>query len=85
MYRDFKEKEIVTKKLYKLKQTTSAIIYTTEFQALSVQINWNKKGLMSQYKKKLKLKVLKVLILIKDFKNIQKLINKVIKIDNKIY
>ena len=36
MYKDFKEEEMVIKKLYKLKQTGSAIVYTTEFQALSV-------------------------------------------------
>ena len=31
MYRDFKEEEIVTRKIYKLKQTESAIVYITEF------------------------------------------------------
>jgi len=31
MYKDFKEEEIVTKKLYKLKQTGSAIVYMIEF------------------------------------------------------
>jgi len=36
MYKDFKEEETATRKLYKLKQTGSAIVYTTEFQALSV-------------------------------------------------
>ena len=36
MYGDFKEEKIVTKKLYKLRQTALAIVYTTEFQALSV-------------------------------------------------
>ena len=36
MYGDFKKEEIVTKKLDELKQTASAIVYITEFQALSV-------------------------------------------------
>jgi len=36
IYGDSKEEETATKKLYKLKQTGSAIVYTTEFQALSV-------------------------------------------------
>ena len=85
MYRDSKEEETVTKKIYKLKQTRSAIVYTTEFQALSVQIDWNKKGLMSQYKKGLKLKVLDALVLVKDLKNMWELIDKVIKINNRIY
>jgi len=31
IYGDFKEEEIVTKKLYKLRQTESAIVYTTKF------------------------------------------------------
>ena len=31
MYGDFEEEETVTRKLYKLRQTESAIVYTTEF------------------------------------------------------
>jgi len=46
MYGDSEEEEIVTKKLYKLKQTGSAMVYITEFQVLSVQVDWNEKGLM---------------------------------------
>jgi len=46
MYRDFEEEETATRKLYELKQTGSAMVYTTEFQALSVQMDWSKKGLM---------------------------------------
>ena len=34
--RDSEEKETATRKLYKLKQTMSAIIYMTKFQSLSV-------------------------------------------------
>ena len=60
-------------------------MYTTEFQALSVQVDWNKKGLMAQYKKGLKSKVLDILVLMEDPKNIQELINKVVKINNRIY
>jgi len=36
MYGDFKEKKTATRKIYELKQTGSAIMYITEFQALSV-------------------------------------------------
>jgi len=36
MYGDLKEEEMATKKLYKLRQTALAIMYTTEFQASSV-------------------------------------------------
>jgi len=31
MYRDFEEEETAIKKLYKLKQTGSAMVYTIEF------------------------------------------------------
>ena len=40
---------------------------------------------MTQYKKGLKSKVLNVLVLVEDFENMKKLINKIIKINNKIY
>jgi len=40
---------------------------------------------MSQYKKGLKSKVLDALVLIEDPKNIWELINKVVKINNRIY
>ena len=40
---------------------------------------------MSQYKKGLKSKVLDALVLVKDPKNIWELINKVVKINNRIY
>ena len=40
---------------------------------------------MSQYKKGLKSKVLDALVLVEDPKNMQELINKVVKIDNRIY
>jgi len=47
MYKNSKEEETVIKKIYKLKQTASAIMYITEFQSLSVQIDWNEKALMA--------------------------------------
>jgi len=46
IYRDSKEEETAIKKMYKLKQTRSAIVYMTEFQTLSVQVDWNEKGLI---------------------------------------
>jgi len=36
IYGDSEEEETVTKKMYKLKQTGSAMVYMTEFQVLSV-------------------------------------------------
>jgi len=47
MYKDSEEKEIATRKIYKLKQTASAMMYITEFQSLSVQMDWNEKALMA--------------------------------------
>jgi len=40
---------------------------------------------MSQYKKGLKSKVLNALVLVEDSKNMRELINKVVKINNRIY
>jgi len=48
-------------------------------------VNWSEKGLISQYKKGLKLKVLDALVLVEDSKNIRELIDKVVKINNRIY
>ena len=36
IYKDFEEEETAIKKLYKFKQIVSAMVYTTEFQSLSV-------------------------------------------------
>jgi len=36
MYKDFEEEETAIRKMYELKQTESVMVYTTEFQALSV-------------------------------------------------
>ena len=85
MYRNSKKEKTVTQKLYKLRQTVSAMIYITEFQVLLVQMDWSKKSLMAQYKKGLKSKMLDTLVLIEDPKNMQELINKVVKINNRIY
>ena len=48
-------------------------------------MEWNKKALMTQYKKRLKSKVLNVLVLVEDLDDIKDLIDKVIKINNRIY
>jgi len=45
----------------------------------------NKKALMAQYKKGLKLKVLNALIIVEDPEDMRDLINKMVKINNKIY
>jgi len=48
-------------------------------------MDWNKKGLMLQYKKGLKSKILDALILVEDPENMCELINKIVKINNRIY
>jgi len=48
-------------------------------------MDWNKKALMAQYRKGLKIKMLDTLVLVKDLKDIKDLINKVVKINNRIY
>jgi len=48
-------------------------------------MDWNKKVLIAQYKKGLKSKVLNVLVLVEDLNNIKDLIDKMIKINNRIY
>ena len=48
-------------------------------------MDWNEKALMAQYRKGLKAKVLDVLVLVEDPENIRDLIDKMIKINNRIY
>jgi len=48
-------------------------------------VDWNKKALMAQYRKGLKAKVLDALVLVEDLKDMRDLIDKVVKIDNRIY
>ena len=48
-------------------------------------MDWNEKALMAQYKMGLKSKVLDVLVLVKDPEDMKDLIDKVVKIDNRIY
>ena len=76
---------MATRKIYEFKQTALAMVYMTKFQSLSVQIDWNKKALMAQYKKKMKAKVLDALVLVENSEDMKDLINKMIKINNKIY
>ena len=85
MYGNAKEEETVTQKLQEIRQTSSAIVYITEFQLLLVQVKWNEKALMAQYKKGLKSKVLDILVLTDDPEDIRDLINKIIRINNRIY
>jgi len=48
-------------------------------------MDWNEKALMAQYRKGLKAKVLNALVLVEDPEDIKDLIDKVIKINNRIY
>ena len=48
-------------------------------------MNWNEKALITQYRKGIKAKVLNALVLVEDSENMRDLIDKVVKIDNRIY
>ena len=52
---------------------------------LVIQVKWNNKALMVQYKQGLKAKVQDAIILIEDVEILRELINQVIKINNQIY
>ena len=72
-------------KLQELTQQKSAMDYTIQFQTYATQIKWNNKVLIAQYRQRLKVEVQSVIILIKDSKDIRKLIKQAIKVDNRIY
>ena len=59
--------------------------YTIQFQTYAIQIEWNNKALIVQYRLELKAEVQNVIILIKDSKDIKELIKQAIKVDNRIY
>jgi len=71
--------------LRNLVQRTSAIEYTTQFQTLATQVEWNDRALMAQYKDGLKAKVQDAIILMEDADTLRDLIDQAIRIDNRIY
>jgi hypothetical protein len=85
MFGDPEAKTTAERKLQDLVQRTSAIEYTTQFQTLATQVEWNDEALMAQYKRGLKAKVQDAIILMEDAENLRELIDQAIKIDNRIY
>jgi hypothetical protein len=85
MFGDPESETTAERKLYSLTQRTSAIEYTTQFQTLATQVEWNDKALMAQYKQGLKAKVQDAIILMEDADTLRELIDQAIKIDNRIY
>ena len=65
---------IAKRKLQELTQQKSAIDYTIQFQTYTIQIEWNDKALMVQYRQGLKAEVQNIIILIEDPKDIRELI-----------
>jgi len=64
-------------------QKTSVAAYTTEFQQAAVYLSdWSDKFLIEHYQQGLKNKIKNRLIIYKDFKDLNALINLAIKIDN---
>jgi Retrotransposon gag protein/Zinc knuckle len=85
MFGDPEATTTAERKLQGLIQRTSAIEYTTQFQTLSAQVEWNDKALMAQYKQGLKAKVQDAIILMEDAETMRELIDQAIKIDNRIF
>jgi len=85
MFGDPEATTTAERKLQNLVQRTSTIEYTTQFQTLATQVEWNDKALMAQYKQGLKAKVQDAIILMEDADTLRELIDQAIKIDNRIY
>ena len=66
IFRDLEATTIAERKLQNLVQRTLAIKYTTQFQTLIIQVKWNNRALIAQYKQGLKAKVQDAIILIED-------------------
>jgi len=69
-----------------IQQKTSVAAYTTEFQQAAAYLeNWSDKSLIEHYYQELKDKVKNKLIIYKNSKNLNMLINLAIKIDNHLF
>ena len=75
MFGDPEAATTAERKLQNLTQRSSAIEYTTQFQTLATQVEWNDRALMAQYKQGLKAKVQDAIILIEDATTMRELIN----------
>ena len=83
MFRDIDTKQIVENYLYRLKQTSSIIQYTIEFQKYTNYIGQDTKALISYYKRGLKSYIQLELIRIEvQFLNIVSLVEYTIYINN---
>ena len=85
MFGDLKATTTAERKLQNLVQHTLVIKYTIQFQILAIQVEWNNKALMAQYKQGLKAKVQDTIILMEDADTLRELIDQLIKINNRIY
>ena len=57
IFGSLKEKLLAKEKLKTIQQILLASIYLTEFQMWATRTSWNKKALITKYRRKLKLKV----------------------------
>jgi hypothetical protein len=85
MFGSPEEESVAEDKLENIRQTTSAMAYSTEFQMWATRTNWNKEALMAKYRRGLKSKVQDALILMEDADSMTDLIEQAIKIDNRIF
>ena len=49
MFGSLKEELVAENKLENIQQTTSVIVYSTEFQMWATRTNWNKEALIAKY------------------------------------
>jgi hypothetical protein len=79
------QERIAEKQIRALKQAKSASNYTAEFQVFAMKINWNDEALMAQYYQGLKKKVKNDIAKNERPKNLKIIIEKAIRIDNRLY
>ena len=85
MYGDPESVATAEGKLYVLTQKGSAMDYTTQFQTLAAQTEWNQGALMAQYRRGLKAKVQTTMIPMDDPSDMRDLIEQAIRVDNRLY
>jgi hypothetical protein len=85
MFGSPEEESIAEDKLETIRQTSSAMAYSTEFQMWATRTSWNQEALMAKYRRGLKSKVQDALILMEDAEDMRSLIDQAIKIDTRIY
>ena len=85
IFEDSKEKAIIRRKLFKLKQLNSVITYALQFQTLIYKLNWNENMLIARFLKELRKNVYTIIIFISQSKILIETIIIITRINNKLY